>query len=88
MLPCCVVPDFTESPTDRFEAVVCTTKAQDCKVIDILLKELKTIFLWHETIHGRDVDTFKTLGVSTIAKISEAALKASVHLSMSGKGKV
>ena len=69
--------------------MVCTPKKQDCKeVIDILLKELKTTFLWHETIRDRDAETFQRLGVYDIRQISQSALKTNVHMTMSKKGKV
>ncbi|KAK7097063.1 uncharacterized protein [Littorina saxatilis] len=81
------VPDLSEDPKGRFEALICTANAEDCQeVIDVLLKELKTIFLWHETLRDQDVDTFRKLGTFVIQDISQKALTTNVHLSLSQKG--
>lgn len=79
----CAVPDLTETHTDRFEALVCTTKTQDCKeVIDILLEELKNTFLWHDTI-----DDFDSGAIQKLEGIWETAVKTNVLVTISGKGK-
>ena len=68
--------------------MVWTTATQDCEeVIDILLKELKTTFLWHETISHFHTETFRKRAAYVIEGISETALRTNVLLTLSGKGK-
>ena len=78
-------PDFIETPAGRFEALFCATQAQACRqATDMLLKELRTAFLWHETV--RDVETFNKLADHVRQELLSTSLKKNVLLSMSDKG--
>jgi hypothetical protein len=76
-----------ETHTGRFEARICTARHEDCskKVIELLLKELKVTFLWHETVP--DLQTFHNLDDDARQEIMDDAQRHGVLLSKSEQGK-
>ncbi|KAK7486994.1 hypothetical protein BaRGS_00021810 [Batillaria attramentaria] len=72
----------------KFEASVCTRNQGDVPAVKaLLLKELKSTFLWLDTV--KDLATFKKLGTKAMDEIQAAAMKENVILRVYEKdGKV
>nr|KAG5699639.1 hypothetical protein BaRGS_005087 [Batillaria attramentaria] len=83
-------PDVAQAVTGKakFEASVCTRNQGDVPAVKaLLLKELKSTFLWLDTV--KDLATFKKLGTKAMDEIQAAAMKENVILRVYEKdGKV
>ncbi|XP_076468322.1 uncharacterized protein LOC143299086 [Babylonia areolata] len=79
--------ESSQSGRGLFEAQICVDQPEDRDTLrQVLLGELKTIFLWHETLRKNDLDKFYDLGLHVIQDILITASKTNVHLSLCDKG--
>ncbi|KAL8576367.1 hypothetical protein ACOMHN_048934 [Nucella lapillus] len=72
----------------KFEAVVCARNQADCETVkDLLLKELQTIFLWHETLSDAQTQALLTLPLLSLQELAQCAVERNVLLSVNRRKK-
>lgn len=77
-------PSQTAATRVKFEALVCTqSQGQQSAAKDLLMKELRSTFLWTETV--QDLSTLRKLGSKTLEEMQAAATKETVLLQASEK---
>jgi hypothetical protein len=76
-----------DSPRGRFLAIICTRHAGESeRVAEVLLQELNATFLWHETLKGKDAETFTSLGRDAVQNIFTQASRSNVLITKTDKG--